>query len=139
MVNNELIESVLFVDVAIGIVFKDANTFLLAQRPAGKSYAGYWEFPGGKIEKNETPEQALLREFDEELAIKIENAQFWRLQTHEYSTINVRLHVFKIIDWSGQIRSCEGQNLSWQTMPTSVTPILPATEILVQSLKNHPF
>ena len=99
-----------------GIIQKD-NTLLIAERPAGKPYSGYWEFPGGKIEQNESGEQALIRELHEELGIEVNAAQF--LFDHEYTYPDkiVNLQIWRITQFSGEPHSKENQQLSWVTMP----------------------
>ncbi|MEO7254767.1 MAG: NUDIX domain-containing protein [Casimicrobium sp.] len=100
---------------------------LFAQRPVGKAYAGYWEFPGGKIEANETIIEALIREIDEELGIQIRNAQFWLCERFSYAHAHVELNFCRSSDWSGEPHGREGQAFTWQT-PKAITmvPLLPA-------------
>ncbi len=80
----ESIESRRPVDVAVGVLIDAAGRFLLTSRPAGKVYAGYWEFPGGKLEPGESVEQALARELHEELGITIGPAERWRVEIVDY-------------------------------------------------------
>ena len=100
---------------------------LFAQRPAGKAYAGYWEFPGGKIEANETVIAALIREIDEELGIHIASATLWRSERFSYEHAHVELNFCRSNDWSGEPRGREGQAFAWQS-PNAInlTPLLPA-------------
>lgn len=79
------------IDVAVGILVKDNGDILLAERPAGKPYEGYWEFPGGKVEAGETIEEALKREFMEELGIAIASADPWCGVEFVYPHAHVRL------------------------------------------------
>ena len=72
------------VDVAVGVLIQSDGRFLLTSRPAGKVYAGYWEFPGGKLEAGETVEQALRRELHEELGITIGAAAPWQVEVMDY-------------------------------------------------------
>ena len=100
---------------------------LFAQRPVGKAYAGFWEFPGGKIEAGETITEALVREIDEELGIHIRSAAFWRTERFSYEHAHVELNFCRSNDWSGEPHGREGQAFAWQT-PNAIhlTPLLPA-------------
>jgi len=115
------------VDVAVGVLIDGAGRFLLCTRPAGKVYAGYWEFPGGKLEAGETVEQALRRELREELGIRIGAPQPWRIELVDYEHARVRLHFCKVFDWAGELQMLEGQRLAWQQLPVTVRPVLPGT------------
>jgi 8-oxo-dGTP diphosphatase len=84
------------VDVAAGIILNQSGQVLLAQRPQGKHLAGFWEFPGGKIEPGEIPAQALVRELDEELSLKIEVKEPLGVFDHRYDWGPLRLHVFVV-------------------------------------------
>lgn len=112
-------------EVAVGILLRADGAMLLASRPAGKPYAGYWEFPGGKVEPGETVEQALRREFEEELGIVAECVEPWRITEHDYPHALVRLHWCKVTRWAGEPQSREGQLLAWQQFPLTVSPVLP--------------
>jgi 8-oxo-dGTP diphosphatase len=114
------------VDVAVGVLMQ-GEAFLLTSRPEGKVYAGYWEFPGGKLEAGETVEQALRRELQEELGITIGAAQAWKTQMVDYPHALVRLHFCKVWDWQGELQMREAQSHAWQTLPVAVTPVLPGT------------
>ncbi len=115
------------VDVAVGVLIDADSRFLLTSRPAGKVYAGYWEFPGGKVESGETIEQALRRELHEELGITIGAAQPWHVEMMAYPHALVRLHFCKVFDWTGTFEMREAQSMSWQTLPVQVAPVLPGT------------
>jgi 8-oxo-dGTP diphosphatase len=115
------------VDVAVGVLVQPNGDFLVTSRPVGKVYAGYWEFPGGKLEAGETVEQALRRELVEELGITIGPAQPWKVELVDYPHALVRLHFCKVFDWSGTLEMREGQSHAWQTLPLQVGPVLPGT------------
>ena len=115
------------VDVAVGVLVQVHGHFLLTSRPEGKVYAGYWEFPGGKLEAGESVEQALRRELQEELGITIGAAQVWKTQMVDYPHALVRLHFCKVWDWQGELQMREAQSHAWQTLPVAVSPVLPGT------------
>ena len=115
------------VDVAVGVLIDGSGRFLLTSRPQGKVYAGYWEFPGGKLEAGETVEQALRRELHEELGITIGPAQPWKIELVDYEHARVRLHFCRVFAWSGAFQMRERQEMSWQTLPVQVRPLLPGT------------
>ena len=114
------------VDVAVGVLLQ-GEAFLLTSRPEGKVYAGYWEFPGGKLEAGESVEQALRRELQEELGITIGVAQVWKTQMVDYPHALVRLHFCKVWDWQGELQMREAQSHAWQTLPVTMVPVLPGT------------
>ena len=115
------------VDVAVGVLIDAAGRFLLTSRPEGKVYAGYWEFPGGKLEAGETVAQALQRELHEELGITIGEAHPWQQEVMDYPHARVRLHFCKVFEWAGDFEMREGQCMAWQTLPVTVVPVLPGT------------
>ncbi len=115
------------VDVAVGVLIDTEGRFLLTTRPAGKVYAGYWEFPGGKFEPGETLEQALRRELHEELGITIGRPEPWQQELFDYPHALVRLHFCKVFAWSGDFEMREGQRMAWQRLPVTVEPVLPGT------------
>ncbi|MFT5644195.1 MAG: 8-oxo-dGTP diphosphatase [Janthinobacterium sp.] len=114
------------IDVAVGILINPNGDVLLGQRPAGKPYAGYWEFPGGKVEAGESIFNALQREFVEELGVHIASAQAWCGVEHVYPHAHVRLHFYISRDWRGEPQGLEGQAFAWQGR-VDVAPLLPAT------------
>lgn len=114
-------------EVAVGVLVQPDGHFLVTSRPEGKVYAGYWEFPGGKLEQGETVEQALRRELQEELGITIGAAQPWKVELVDYPHALVRLHFCKVFDWAGTLEMREGQTHAWQLLPLQVTPVLPGT------------
>lgn len=115
------------VDVAVGVLFDAEDRFLLTSRPEGKVYAGYWEFPGGKLEAGETVEAALRRELHEELGISIVSAEPWKVELVDYPHARVRLHFCKVRAWNGELQMREAQSARWQTLPVEVRPVLPGT------------
>ncbi len=115
------------VDVAVGVLIHADGRFLLTSRPAGKVFAGFWEFPGGKLEPGETVEAALRRELDEELGIRIGAVHPWRVETFDYEHARVRLHFCKVFDWTGDFVMRERQAMAWQRLPVDVAPVLPGT------------
>ncbi len=115
------------VDVAVGVLIDAQGRFLLTSRPAGKVYAGYWEFPGGKLEAGESVEQALRRELHEELGITIGAALPWKIELMDYEHARVRLHFCKVFAWQGELQMREVQQMAWQRLPVQVKPVLPGT------------
>lgn len=120
------------IDVAVGVLIDAEGRFLLTSRPAGKVYAGFWEFPGGKLEPGESVEQALARELHEELGITIGAAQRWREAIVDYAHARVRLHFCKVFGWRGGFQMREGQAMAWQRLPVQVRPVLPGTVPVLQ-------
>ncbi len=114
-------------EVAVGVLLLPDGAFLLTSRPEGKVYAGYWEFPGGKLEAGETVEQALRRELHEELGITIGAAELWKTQLVDYPHALVRLHFCKVRQWDGELQMREAQSFAWQRLPVAVQPVLPGT------------
>jgi 8-oxo-dGTP diphosphatase len=113
--------------VAVGILQRPDGQVLLAQRPAGKAYAGYWEFPGGKIEPGESAQDALVRELQEELGVHVTRATAWITQQHVYPHAFVELRFFRVTGWQGEVRPQEGQQVAWQIPGVyTVSPMLPA-------------
>ena len=115
------------VQVAVGVLFLPDGRFLLTSRPPGKVYEGYWEFPGGKLEPNETIAQALARELREELGIEIEDCTLWKTEQVDYPHAWVQLNFCRVTRWRGDLQMREGQTFSWQRLPVQVTPVLPGT------------
>ena len=115
------------VDVAVGVLVDAQGRFLLTSRPAGKVYAGYWEFPGGKLEPGESVEQALRRELHEELGITIGAVHPWHVELVDYPHARVRLHFCKVFEWAGQFEMRERQAMAWEELPVRSSPVLPGT------------
>jgi 8-oxo-dGTP diphosphatase len=115
------------VDVAVGVLMRPDGAFLLTSRPVGKVFAGYWEFPGGKLEAGESVIAALRRELHEEIGVTIGDAQPWQVTEFDYPHARVRLHFCKVFDWSGEFEMREGQQMAWETLPVHSAPLLPGT------------
>ena len=115
------------VQVAVGVLIRRDDSFLLTSRPEGKAYAGYWEFPGGKLEVGETIAQALARELQEEIGITIEDCMSWKTEQIDYPHALVQLNFCKIRRWSGELQMREAQLYAWQQLPVTVKPVLPGT------------
>ena len=115
------------VQVAVGVLIRSDDSFLLTSRPEGKAYAGYWEFPGGKLEVGETIAQALQRELQEEIGITIEDCMSWKTEQIDYPHALVQLNFCKVRRWSGELQMREAQLYAWQQLPVTVKPLLPGT------------
>lgn len=124
-------------DVAVGLLIRADGSFLLTSRPTGKVYAGYWEFPGGKLEAGETVAQALRRELQEELGIEVLDIQPWKSELVDYPHALVRLHFCKVNDWEGELQMRESQSSAWQQLPVQVRPVLPGTVPVLQWLAEE--
>jgi 8-oxo-dGTP diphosphatase len=132
---NSPTKKIKLVEVAAAVLQKADGTFLLARRPADKIWAGYWEFPGGKVESGETPYHALVRELREELGISVDTAYPWLTRLFAYPHATVRLNFFRVTEWSGQLHPHEGQEFSWQQVQdVSVAPVLPANAFILRAL-----
>lgn len=121
--------------VAAVALVDDGNRVLIAQRPEGKSMAGLWEFPGGKIEPGETPEQALVRELKEELGIEVCLTCLapFNFASHSYETFHLLMPLYLCKTWEGEIAPREGQAIKWvparelwkYPMPPADLPLIP--------------
>ncbi len=126
--------------VVAAAIFSETGEILLARRPAGKPLAGFWEFPGGKIESGERPEQALVRELQEELGITAK--VFWPSKVIDFITDDRRLHFrfFRVMAFSGTPAPLEGQVLTWTTLSEINRFPMPAPNVpLLQSLRLPSF
>jgi 8-oxo-dGTP diphosphatase len=122
-------------EVTAAVLVDAAGRFLLAQRPLGKVYAGYWEFPGGKVEPGESHSDALRRELHEELGITVRTAYPWITLTYPYPHAFVRLRFFRVTDWEGELHPHEGQAFEWQRVDdVGVAPLLPANGPVLRAL-----
>jgi 8-oxo-dGTP diphosphatase len=123
------------IEVAAAVIQRADGAFLLAQRPVGKVYAGYWEFPGGKVEPGEPPAAALARELHEELGIDIGPTYPWITRVFTYPHGTVRLKFFRVYHWKGEPHPREDQAIAWQTAGTSLAaPMLPANAPVLAAL-----
>jgi 8-oxo-dGTP diphosphatase len=132
------------VDVAAAILLRDGQgggeepaEFLLARRPLGKVYSGYWEFPGGKVEPGETLREALVRELQEELGITVDRAWPWLSCEFTYPHATVRLKFFRVASWHGEISPIEHSDFTWMRIGSTATvaPILPANGPILRALE----
>jgi 8-oxo-dGTP diphosphatase len=123
------------VEVAAAVIQRAGGAFLLAQRPHGKVYAGYWEFPGGKVEPGEPAAAALARELHEELGIDVETAYPWITRVFPYPHATVRLNFFRVTRWRGDPHPREDQAIAWQEPGRDMaSPMLPANAPVLASL-----
>lgn len=123
------------VEVVAAVIERRDGRYLLAQRPSGKVYAGWWEFPGGKVERGETHVAALSRELQEELGVTPLTVYPWITRVHAYEHATVRLSFFRVTAWQGEPEPREGQSITWQ-QPGSETvgPMLPANSPVLAAL-----
>jgi 8-oxo-dGTP diphosphatase len=123
------------VEVAAAVIQRADGAFLLARRPAGKVYAGYWEFPGGKVEAGEPAERALARELHEELGIEVGMAYPWITRVYAYAHATVRLNFFRVTSWKGEPHPREGQAIAWERAgAVAAEPMLPANAPVLSAL-----
>lgn len=101
--------------VVAAAIFDEAGNILLAQRPEGKSMAGLWEFPGGKLEAGEAPEAALCRELKEELKLTVEPSALKPISfaSFDYPDFHLLMPLYEVRDWQGTPTGLEGQSLAW--------------------------
>jgi len=124
-------------EVAVGVLVQPDGRFLLTSRPDGKVYAGYWEFPGGKLEAGESVAQALTRELHEELGIEALAIQPWKSELVDYPHALVRLNFCKVTSWRGELQMREGQSFAWQQLPVQMSPVLPGAVPVLQWLAEE--
>ncbi|MEO7729229.1 MAG: Nudix family hydrolase [Burkholderiales bacterium] len=123
------------IEVVAAVIFNRPGEFLLAQRPPGKPYAGYWEFPGGKVEPGEDAPTAIKRELAEELGIDVTRAYPWLTRDFNYPHADVRLRFFRVVEWTGDAHGREQQQLTWQSIKNiTVAPVLPANGPILRGL-----
>ena len=144
---NSPTEKTKIVEVSAAVLQRPDGSYLLAQRPADKIWAGYWEFPGGKVEPGESWHDALVRELREELGITVKTAYPWLTRVFTYPHATVRLSFFRVTEWEGELHPHEGQEFAWQETANppqppfdkvgsecSVSPILPANAPILRAL-----
>lgn len=130
------------INVCIGILTNPAtDEIFMASRPLDKIMPGYWEFPGGKIESNESIYEALRRELNEELNIDVtvENMQLIGNIEHSYPHGLAKLSLINVTKWNGTIQANEGQNIHWQNLDeqVNVQPLLPTTAGILNLLRQQ--
>ena len=126
-------------EVAVAVFIKADGSFLLSSRPTGKPYPGYWEFPGGKVEPDESVLQALKRELMEELNVAITRATPWFTFMMRYTHATVRLHCWRVHEWQGEMRGMEAQQFFWQRLGAiTVAPVLPGCVPIFNALALPP-
>jgi 8-oxo-dGTP diphosphatase len=123
------------VDVAVGILVRPDGRLLLGSRPDGKPYAGYWEFPGGKLEPGESVEHALRRELHEELGVDIGPVSPWVVRVFDYPHALVRLHFCRVFEWKGEPHAREEQSFGFFSLDELPEPLLPATIPVLRGLE----
>lgn len=127
------------VRVAAAILHRADGKVLLAQRLSGTPYAGFWEFPGGKLEAGESGRDALLRELAEELGIVVTRAAPWLTQRYDYPHAHVELEFFRVFGWRGEPHGRDGQAIAWQQPAAiEVSPLLPANATVLRALLLPP-
>jgi 8-oxo-dGTP diphosphatase len=127
------------IHVVAGVLRDGAGRVLIAQRPAGRHGAGFWEFPGGKLAPGEAPRQALARELDEELGISVEAAEWLLSLDHDYPDRRVHLEFWQVSRFAGEPRPREQQPLRWVPVAELATAgLLPADAPLVEVLQRQP-
>lgn len=130
--------SAALLQVAVGMLIRPDHAVLMTSRPTGKPFEGYWEFPGGKIEADESAAQALVRELREEINVEIDTQESAWSVAHSYPHAHVQLHFHWVTQWRGEPHALEGQQTLWvgrdQAWPY---PILPATVPLLERIRNY--
>lgn len=125
------------VHVLVGLIADERGRWLVNQRRAGTHMAGLWEFPGGKRQPGETPFAALRRELDEELGIEVIDAEAWFELAHDYPDKQVRLDVWRVRRYGGEVVPREGQTLRWITVDEfAELPLLEADWPIVERLRE---
>lgn len=127
------------VQVVAAVLMDGQGRVLVNQRPAGKPWEGYWEFPGGKIEVGESPRAALERELQEELGLTVDTAHAWLQLSHDYPERRVELDVWRVQHYSGTAQAREGQAFTWvRPEALAALKLLPADAPIVQALRLPP-
>jgi 8-oxo-dGTP diphosphatase len=124
-------------EVVAGIIWRDGR-YLAVERPKGARMAGWWEFPGGKIEPGESDSQALVRELQEELGITPTVFEYWQDLVHSYADFSVHLHFFNVTEYIGELAPLEDQRMMWIDPSAAVElEFLPADIPVVEALHGQ--
>lgn len=126
------------VHVAVGMLARADGAVLMASRPQGKPFQGFWEFPGGKLEANESVSAALARELREEIGINVtQDARAWEIE-HVYPHAHVMLHFYWVLNWMNEPHCAENQQLLWVAPKDAWPyPVLPATIPYLSRIRNE--
>lgn len=126
------------VEIAVGIVRSHDGQIFITQRGENSHLAGFWEFPGGKVEANETPFMTLQREIAEEIDIRIHHAKYLKTVEHQYSDRYIIIHAYLVEEWDGEPFAAEGQNSRWVDEEELNADDFPdANRVLIEMLKNQ--
>ncbi len=121
--------------VVVGVVVNAQKELLVTQRPLQKSYSGYWEFPGGKKEAEETPQEALVRELKEELDINVLTAEPWQQMEYAYPEKLVFLDLWIVREFTGQPQGMENQAFQWVALDQlNAINFLPANKMMLAAV-----
>ncbi|MFU2314671.1 8-oxo-dGTP diphosphatase MutT [Rahnella sp. PCH160] len=127
-------------NIAAGIIRNSGNEIFITQRDASSHMAGFWEFPGGKIEAGETPEQAVVRELHEEVGIDAKAPVLLKTLEHRFPDRIITLYFFLVEEWQGEPYGKEGQPKRWvKQSELKAEEFPPANEVVVNALKNNQF
>ena len=124
------------IEVVAAVIFNQRGEFLLAQRPPGKAYAGYWEFPGGKVETGEDAASSVHARTARGTRHRGDTAYPWLTRDFDYAHAAVRLRFFRVLAWSGELHGREQQQFTWQSIRNiTVAPLLPANGPILRALE----
>lgn len=124
--------------VVVGVVPNGQNKILVTQRPVQKTYKGYWEFPGGKREANESPYETLVRELKEELDINVLAADPWKTMEYTYPDKVVFLDIWIVRSFSGELTGMEDQAFQWVALDKlQEIDFLPANKMILEEVRQH--
>lgn len=125
------------IEIAVGIIRSHDGQIFITQRGEKSHLAGFWEFPGGKVEIGETPLEALQRELAEEVDINVRDAKFLKTITHQYNDRFIKIHVYLIEQWDGEPFAAEGQPSRWIDEEELNADEFPdANRTIIEMLKN---
>ena len=126
------------IEVAVGVLFNNQGEVLIGQRVVKDDYYQKWEFPGGKLEQGESPQCALIREFSEEIGIKVSRCEPFMVLEHDYPDRHVKLYVQLIHDYQGEINAMEGQALRWvKLVELAGIDFLTGNQAIVETLQQR--